>query len=226
MKALIVAWTLVFALVCCGETPWAAPAWTTVRVASVQDGDTFSLTDGRRVRAAGIDTPESYPPQYGAEASSRRAAELLRAAGGRIRIRVLDRDRYGRLVAEVRLASGKSFNETMLREGLAIVYWHKKLPEAFGKRLLKAQKEAISRRSGNWDGVLGTASSRETFVGNRNSLRFFSKDCEGLRRVSRRNRVRFSSLEEAFEKGFYPARECGIWPARNGGRKRGSVYDW
>lgn len=43
----------------------AAIETTTVRL--VIDGDTFELTDGRRVRMLGIDAPEAASPEHPAE---------------------------------------------------------------------------------------------------------------------------------------------------------------
>jgi len=91
------------------------------RVIGIADGDTFScLTASRdqvRVRLAGIDAPELGQP-YG-----RRARQALSGFvfGKDVTLIVQDRDRYGRTVAQVKVAD-IDVNAEMVRAGAAWAY--------------------------------------------------------------------------------------------------------
>jgi endonuclease YncB( thermonuclease family) len=92
-------------------------------VVEVRDGDTLEVGIGSgtvAVRLHGVDTPESGQP-YGTEAT--RFAER-RALGELVRVRVLDRDRYGRLVGVVELPDGSILNEALVAAGLA--WWYRR----------------------------------------------------------------------------------------------------
>lgn len=101
-------------------------------VARVVDGDTLDVDvpDGKRshtrVRLWGIDTPEmnvgkpQAGPQPWAAEATQRAREL--AEGQRVTLELQSReirDRYGRLLAHVRLPDGSYLNEQLVLEGLA-----------------------------------------------------------------------------------------------------------
>src|SRR3954466_7792444 len=95
-------------------------------VASVYDGDTLTLADGRRVRLLQLDTPE-----LGSGEGYSRAARswLLRLVplGSRIGLEVdpsLDRvDRYGRLLRYVHRGR-TNVNLELVREGAAAPYFY------------------------------------------------------------------------------------------------------
>ncbi len=188
---------------------------TVCRVASVSDGDTVRLDDGSIVRLAGIDAPERNPEQFGARRASQRVKALLDGSGWQVCLEPVGKDRYGRYVADLRLQDGRSLCETLLREGLAMFYWHKELPDKMSRRLLAAQREALRQRAGSWEQILSLPMADEQYVGNRRSRRFFSLDCQDGKKISARNRQRLSTLEEALEQGFAPARQCGIWPLQS-----------
>lgn len=96
-----------------------------VRVESVTDGDTLRLSDGRKVRLIGINTPELAHDGHPAEPQAEEARLLLRRlvdeSGHRIRLRLGDEphDRYGRLLAHAFQGDGDSIEALILREGLA-----------------------------------------------------------------------------------------------------------
>jgi endonuclease YncB( thermonuclease family) len=71
-----------------------------------------------RVRFACIDAPELAQVPYGNQIRER-LAELLPAL---VYLRVLDTDRYGRLVAEIITLHGDNLGLAMCREGRAVVY--------------------------------------------------------------------------------------------------------
>lgn len=124
------------------------------RVSFHYDGDTLRLADGRRLRLLGIDTPEmNYrdgEPQPLAERALARTQALLPKNGPVLLAR--DRqphDRYGRELAHAFRADGTSVEETLLREGLAVVFI---LPPnvALADCLLAAEHAARRARRGLW----------------------------------------------------------------------------
>lgn len=123
------------------------------------DGDTIVVTirgNQEKVRLLGVDTPESVDPRrpvecYGKEAARRTAAL---AAGKRIRLErddaAGDRDSFGRLLRYVYLEDGTFLNETLIREGFAREYTHRRSYE-FRQRFKDAEREARDARRGLWD---------------------------------------------------------------------------
>jgi len=95
------------------------------QVESVTDGDTLRLSDGRKVRLIGINTPElahdGRAAEPLAEEARLRLRRLVEASGHRIQLRLGEepRDRYGRLLAHAFQADGDSIEALILREGLA-----------------------------------------------------------------------------------------------------------
>ena len=197
------------------EQPLAHPDGT---VAHCFDGDTLKLRDRRVVRLAGIDSPElgrgeATPQYYAREAKE----ELERLARGRhvslFSTGVSDHDRHGRLVADVRLDDGTSLNDHMVASGAAFFYPHQDLGPEFQERLRDLQAQAIHERRGMWAHLLTLPLAHETYVGNRNSLRFFPVNCPEAAHIKPRNRVHFGTLMDAFLAGYAPARVCVFWPA-------------
>jgi micrococcal nuclease len=149
---------------------WAAvsgspPAWWPLgsgaatydaTILEVVDGDTVvaRFDDGRRetVRLLGADTPETVHPTrpvecFGPEASEFTKRELR---GRRVRLEtdVEPRDRYGRLLAHVRV-DGSIFETRLLREGYARLLV---IPPnvRHGRELLRAQLDARAEGRGLW----------------------------------------------------------------------------
>jgi len=96
----------------------------TVSVVQVFDGDTVRLSDGRRLRFIGIDTPEIDHRGGRSEPYSRAAQRRVEALLGRERVLRLrldaeSQDHYGRLLAHPYLPDGRSLNALLLAEGLA-----------------------------------------------------------------------------------------------------------
>ena len=181
------------------------------------DGDTIKLTDRRVVRLAGIDTPElhngkEHPQYYAREAMK----ELLSLVQGKvvhlISVNEDDRDHYGRIVADVILPDGRSLSDIMISNGAAFVYPHKGLEEHFIERLRILQNKAISERRGMWEFILAMPAAHRTYIGNRQSRRFFTADSPFVQHIKPRNRVIFGTLMDAFTAGYAPARPCPFWP--------------
>lgn len=94
------------------------------QVAYVYDGDTIRLTDGRRVRLAGINTPEVAHHGKKAEPMGNEARLFLSRLlplGGRVQLRYERerKDHYGRLLAHLYLMDGRSIEALLLADGLA-----------------------------------------------------------------------------------------------------------
>jgi len=132
----------------CGSAPQAVPlslgGEVLLQTATVLDGDTLRLANGDRVRLLGVDTPETGQPM------AQEATDFARAhvAGQPVRL-VPDsgeRDRYGRLLADVWVEGG-SLSQALVRAGLAWVY---RAPDPV---LLALQGEAVEGRRGVHGGV-------------------------------------------------------------------------
>ena len=121
------------------------------RVASVTDGDTLRLRDGRRVRLVQIDAPEERAECYGREAT--RALEVLAPRGARI---VLERDPAlddaddgGRLLRYVE-RGGVNVNLRLVADGAAAPYFFRNARGRYAKELLAAAEGARRDRRGLW----------------------------------------------------------------------------
>lgn len=97
----------------------------TVAIAYVFDGDTVRLTDGRKVRFIGINTPEighdGEPSEPYAETARERVRALLGERGHTLVLRYGKErhDRYGRVLAHPFFEDGTSLNVELLHAGLA-----------------------------------------------------------------------------------------------------------
>lgn len=104
---------------------WATqPEFKQVSWQHIYDGDSLRLSDGRRVRLIGIDTPElereGRATQPLAEGARDRLAQLLARDDRRqvvLRIGVDSEDRYGRVLAHAFDTSGVNVTEALLAEG-------------------------------------------------------------------------------------------------------------
>lgn len=121
-------WALSAALVAgfgAASGAWADRALSEVEttVTRVIDGDTFEVAGGEKVRVRNFDTPELRSYDCAAEkqlAQDARDAAREILADAPVRLAVTDRDRYGRLVADVALTrpSGDvDFAQAMIESG-------------------------------------------------------------------------------------------------------------
>ncbi len=84
------------------------------------------MADGRKVRLAGIDTPElardDFPEEPFAQAALEELTDILRQSAQRIRLLPAReaKDRYGRLLAHAYAPSGQSIQARLLQSGLAL----------------------------------------------------------------------------------------------------------
>lgn len=110
---------LLFAQTC---QPLAVDEYATVRY--VHDGDTLHLSDGRKLRFIGINTPELARDDHAAEPYAIEARQYVRQrlpVGSRIGLAygAEREDRHGRVLAHIVLADGSSLNQRMLAQGYA-----------------------------------------------------------------------------------------------------------
>jgi micrococcal nuclease len=142
------------------------------RVARVVDGDTIAVrVDGgreRSVRLLGIDTPETRKPGTPIECGGPEAsANMARLAPPGTAV-ALERDpsqdrvdRYGRLLAYVRLPDGRLAEEAQLTAGWATVYVFAGRPVARDPAFRRAQASARVAARGVW----GRCGGRFHFAG-------------------------------------------------------------
>ena len=115
------------------------------RVVGVTDGDTLTILRGggpATVRLRGIDAPERGQP-YATRAQQYLAGLAL---GQVVTVESNERDRYGRLVAEVRLPDGRILSEALVRAGYA--WWFRRY--STDSRLAMLEAEARAARTGLW----------------------------------------------------------------------------
>jgi micrococcal nuclease len=136
------------------------PARGGARIERVVDGDTLRVLVGgrsRSVRLLGIDTPETHRPGTPIECGGPQASaymETLAPPGTRVALIAdpgQDRvDRYGRLLAYVRLPSGRLVEEAQLEAGWATVYVYGGKPVSLYPRFRREQDAARVRHRGVW----------------------------------------------------------------------------
>jgi micrococcal nuclease len=132
---------LVFALACSGvgsspsNTPTPLPVSTTTpdssfgptppgnletaTVSKAVDGDTIELTDGRRVRYIGVNTPERDQPYYQEATNTNR--QLVEGRDVQLEFDVETFDQYGRTLAYV-WVNGRMANWEIINRGFANVF--------------------------------------------------------------------------------------------------------
>lgn len=162
------------------------------------------------MRLHGIDAPETGQ-DFGTRA--KQAASDL-AFGKQVTIREMDKDRYGRTVAEVILPDGKSLGQEMVRAGYA---WHFVKYAPADRELASLETEAKAARRGLWSqpGAVPPWEWRNTkvadsvqVIGNRRSHLYHAPNCRGATATSEKNRVTFASRAAAEAAGYRKAGDC------------------
>lgn len=108
---------VIISLLIIAQSPIFAQNNSSAKVVSIGDGDTVTLDqNGQKVkiRLGCIDAPEMAQSPYGE--NSRNRLKALLPVGSPVTFREIDRDRYGRTVAEV-FSGSQSINLTMVKEG-------------------------------------------------------------------------------------------------------------
>ncbi len=101
------------------DSPTQPGQLETATVSKVIDGDTIELSDGRRVRYIGINTPERGQPYYQEATEANR--HLIRGREIQLEFDVDTFDKYGRTLAYV-WADDLSVNLEIVRRGFANAY--------------------------------------------------------------------------------------------------------
>jgi endonuclease YncB( thermonuclease family) len=135
----------------------------TFTVLKVVDGDTIDINipDGKyertRIRLWGIDTPETKNPEVGVMYFGPEAAEFTRELAFEKQVTIfLDegnntRDKYGRLLAYVKLSNDRFLNEVLLSEGFA--YADTRFQHSFYHKYKQIEAAARSQKRGLWEKV-------------------------------------------------------------------------
>ena len=134
-----------------------------IRISSVYDGDTVTLSNGAKIRLLQIDTPElSSKECYGQEAR----IALIRILGepGKLSMKndpnLNSVDQFGRLLRYI--FKGKTnVNLKMVEIGAAAPYFYRGEHGVYSKSLLKAAQDARRKSLGLWKKCPGTSLSPE-----------------------------------------------------------------
>ncbi len=143
--------------------------WQSRVVATVPDGDSLQLADGRRVRLLGVDAPERG--RCLADAARTRLTSL--AQGRHVRLKNIVIDDYGRILAHVIVEEPDSW--------LAYLIWKLNpkgpMPDPFLNRVVVS--EGLARFSGAHDEYYDTlkVASEKAKLG---ELGIYSPQCRGL----------------------------------------------
>ncbi|HSO71802.1 MAG TPA: thermonuclease family protein [Thermodesulfobacteriota bacterium] len=175
---------------------------------SVEDGDSITLDNGRRVRYLGIDSPERGGPgkgEYLAEEAHRFNRRLVRGQEVRLEYEAERLDRYQRLLARVYLKNGLWVNGEMVKKGLAHVLYQAPNTDKFDE-LLKRQQDAMDHRRGIWSRALEETDS--AYRGQGITRKFHRRDCVDGQKIAARNLVLFKHKKDAYAQGFSPCRIC------------------
>ena len=135
-------------------------------ISRVVDGDTLKLSDGRRVRLIGVDTPEVYPSEKLSrdarrthtdiatiQAMGRKASDFTKELCSNKKVRLefdVERyDRYGRTLAYVYLEDGTFVNARIVEEGYGQIMT---IPPnvKYAEYFEKLEKEARKAKRGLW----------------------------------------------------------------------------
>ncbi len=185
-------------------------------VKKVIDGDTIVLSTGQKVRYIGIDAPEIHHKNKDVVAMGKRAKEfngsLVLGKNVRLKYDVETHDKYGRILAYVYV--GTVFvNAAMIENGYAQVYT---LPPnvKYQELLLSLQKQARDSSKGLWKEITQNTSpsslppSASQFVASENAESFHFLWCKWAKKISPKNRVYYSTREEAMKALHRPCHVC------------------
>lgn len=131
----------------------------TFTVVNVVDGDTVDINipdvkyNHTRIRLWGVDTPETKNPKtgimyFGPEAADFTAKSTL---GKQVTVYLEEprtRDKYGRLLAYIKLPDGKFLNEVLLAEGFA--YADVRFPHSLYHKYQQLEAAARGQKKGLW----------------------------------------------------------------------------
>lgn len=176
----------------------------------VVDGDTIYLDNGEKVRFVGVNTPERGVEGYIASKNFVQKLCLNKEVG----LDIDDskhNDKYGRTLAVV-IVDGKNVNEMLLKEGLAEIMYMP--PSEFypynwaDSNTHVADTHSSSSSTSSSDSSDSSSSGSGSYVGNANSGKFHVSSCGSVDKMSEKNKVFFSSRDEAINQGYVPCKRC------------------
>ena len=170
----------------------------------VYDGDTIYVEGVGKVRLVGVNTPEKGVK--GAEASKYLVEKLC--LNRVVHLNIDDskhHDKYSRTLAVV-IVDGKNLNEILLKEGLAEIMFIP--PSEFNPHnWANSDTPSSTNQKTTSDSPSGNGQAG-TYIGNANSLKFHNPSCKSVPKISDKNKITFSSREEAINKGYSPCKIC------------------
>lgn len=118
---------------------------TPTKPIAISDGDTLTILQNNKqvkIRLDAIDAPEKGMPYY------KKSKQYLSGLcfGKNVTLKIIKTDRYGRLVARVKLADGRDVSTEMIRAGMA---WHYK-QYSKDKALAALEIAARHKKVGLW----------------------------------------------------------------------------
>lgn len=176
---------------------------------NVVDGDTIYLDNGKKIRFVGVNTPERGVEGYITSKNFVQKLCLNKEVGIDID-NSKNNDRYGRTLAVV-IVDGKNVNEMLLKEGLAEIMYMP--PSEFypydwaGSDTHVADTHSSSSSSTSSDSS-SSSSGSGNYVGNANTGKFHVSGCGSVSKMSEKNKVFFSSRDEAVKQGYVPCKIC------------------
>lgn len=152
------------------------------------------------------------PDQYFAREARDALKELALKKQVTLRADKVKKDPQGRLVADACLEDGTSLSALLVANGHAYVVQDPDYPEDYYTALAQLQAEAMAERRGFWALLLDTGAGNHTFVGNTETLLFYSSEDVRSQQIKPRQRMYFGTLLDAFSSGYAPANSREIWP--------------
>jgi len=129
------------------------------RIAYIHDGDTVHLSDKRKVRLIGIDTPElarrrgkqQLPEQAFASIARDFARQLLKQQGSKVKLMpgIEAKDKYGRHLFHIQLADGSLLQTRLIEAGLAVAFTTPP-NQRFSQCYLQTEQQARQLQQGFW----------------------------------------------------------------------------
>ncbi|MDP2863791.1 MAG: thermonuclease family protein [Desulfobacterales bacterium] len=174
----------------------------------VDDGDTIVLTDGRRVRYIGINSPEVESEYSKAEPFGNEARELNRELvylkKVRLELDIEKYDQYGRLLAYIFLPDGTFINNAIITAGYA--YCLPKKPNVkYEELFLKSQQNAMLSNNGIWQNLNDDAGE---YTGNSRSKRFHLTSCPFAGKIDKNSIKIYKGKRDAYRDGYAPCKKC------------------
>lgn len=181
-----------------------------IQVRNVYDGDTMTLTDERRVRLLGIDTPEIKENQPYAQDAKNYTKHLIDTHRDQVYLcfepNQSKEDHYGRLLGFVYVETGPNqylcINEGIVEAGFASVYSPNTSSQIqhFDK-YIALQSTARTNHRGMWKDFQGDTIVYKTT----NGSAYHQKSCQ---HISHSNHLIEIKASIATEQGLHPCRTC------------------